>query len=98
MLRNIRKALKNSPPLQRIVLKDGEALPAPHPYASWMEYAAATASTRMIHLDAIDGTYPVDVDRDELRRAIKDEYYALCKAAGIEVNEDSHTRIEKHSC
>jgi len=73
-------------------------LPPPGPYASWMEYAAATADTKGIQLETILGTYPICVSRDNLRRAIKDEYYALCEAAGIDVTEESRTRIENHSC
>ena len=97
-MRKLHKSLKNAPPIQRITLEEGQPLPPPNPYASWMEYAIATANTHMLDLDSIDGTYPVRASRSELRQAIRDEYYALCKIAGIEVTEESRTRIENHLC
>jgi len=73
-------------------------LPSPEPYASWVEHAVATADTRGVYLDSIMGEYPVMVSRDELRQALRDEYYALCKAAGVEISEESFDRLRRHAC
>ncbi|MDO8810548.1 MAG: hypothetical protein Q7J38_00770 [Gallionella sp.] len=84
----------NKKPRRKTVKK--RIFSSPEPYASWVEYAVATADTKDIYHDSIMGVYPVMVSRDDLRQAIKDEYFVLRKAAGVEVSEESIDRINSH--
>ncbi|MBU2249894.1 MAG: hypothetical protein KKD77_24325, partial [Gammaproteobacteria bacterium] len=55
-----------------------EKLKAPEGYASWLEYAVATMSTRDLHLFSIgDSHWGRIVRRDEMRQAANNELTAL---------------------
>lgn len=58
----------------------------------------ANVDTKDIYHDSILGFYPVEATRDELRQALRDEYYALCKAAGAEISDESLERLRRHAC
>ena len=75
-----------------------KVLPPPEPYASWVAYAVANADIKTIYLDSLLDLYPVKATRDELRQALKDEYFALCEAAGVEVSKESRKWILNHRC
>lgn len=72
-----------------------QPLPPPNHYASWVEYAVLNTSLGTIYDDSTCGLYPWDVTREELDKALLNEYLALCEAAGVEISEESRERLER---
>lgn len=73
----------------------GQPLPPPEHYTSWVEYAVFNTHLGTIYDDAICGLYPWDVTREDLDKALLNEYLALCEAAGVEISEESRERLAK---
>jgi hypothetical protein len=61
-------------------------LPPPAGYASWLDYAVESFSTRQAWLESLWQTWAddtaVELDRDEIRESARLELRALRKAAG----------------
>lgn len=72
----------------------GQPLPPPKPYTSWVEYAVFNTRLGTIYNDAICGLYPWDVTREELDKALLNDYLALCKSAGVEISEETMARLQ----
>lgn len=83
------------PRKQPRTLPIGMAPPPPDGYASWMEYAVINTHLGTIYDDSIFGIYPWSVTREELNKALLNEYLALCKSAGVAISEESRARLER---
>ncbi len=71
------------PPVQTKTLKDGQLLPPPTPYTSWMECAVSKFPSSEVRWSLSDDGY--FADNEMIREAIVAEYVTLNKAAGIVV-------------
>lgn len=75
--------MSDNRPSKRKTLKDGQLLPPPTPYTSWMECAVSKFPSSEVRWSLSDDGY--FADNEMIREAIVAEYVTLNKAAGIVV-------------